>query len=117
MPGKTHRDGVLSSYGSFDDELTTINTYVDVGIIDGQLFRTKRVRVDAVTNNLHVKILGSMDGGATYDIEVVAEFTVTVGTAQIQTVTDYYTHLKVQVKPAVADTHGTLSTDFAMASF
>ena len=117
MPGKSSDDAVLSSYGSFDDLLTSVNTYVDVGVIDAELYRTKRVRVAAATNNLHVKILGSMDGGASYDIEVEAEFTVTVGTPQIKSTTDYYTHLKVQVKPAVSDTHGTLSTDFAAASF
>jgi hypothetical protein len=117
MPGKTSDDGIISERGSFADLLTTVNTYVDVGELDCELHRTKRIRVAAATNNLHVKILGSMDGGATYDIEVVAEFTVTAGTPQIQTITDYYTHLKVQTKPAVSDTHGTLSTDFAAASF
>ena len=70
-----------------------------------------------MTNDLDVKILGSVDGGVTFPIEEVAEFQVTVGTDLSKTVTTYYTHIKVQVKPAVAATHGTLSTNYAGASF
>ena len=112
-----HPSGTISFHGTMPDLLTTGNTYVDVGTLKSVFSKTTHFRFAAATEDLDVKILASIDGGVTYPIEEVAEFQVTVGTDLSKTVSTYYTHLKVQVKPAVNDTHGTLSTNFAGANF
>jgi len=113
----THPSPTISFHGTMPDLLTSADTYVDIGTLESVFSKTTHFRFKAVTNNLDVKILASIDGGVTYPIEEVAEFQVTVGTDLSKTVTTYYTHLKVQVKPSVAATHGTLSTNFAGANF
>lgn len=113
---RTHSSPILSDQGSLADKLTDQNTYADVGTWESQLLKTKRLRFVATTNDLLVQILGSLDDGLNFDVTVVSEFAVNVGTPVVQTVTDYVTDLKVQVKPAVADTHGTLATKYAGAS-
>jgi hypothetical protein len=79
----------------------------------------------AASNNLTVRVLGSMDGGANYDYTLVAAFTLTVGTDLYKHIVNggyddvatalapFCTHAKIQVQPAVAATHGTLSSKFS----
>jgi len=117
MPAISEKDPLLSLYSSFSNLLTSVNTYADVGTLDCRLLKTKHFYFTATTNDLLVKILGSMDGGSTFPATVEAEFAVDVGTPVSKTVTVFWTHLKVQVKPAVNDTHGTLATAYAAASF
>jgi len=114
---ETHPSPTLSFHGTMPDLLTTINTYVSVGKLKSVFSKTTHFRFKAVTNDLDVKILASIDGGVTFPIEEVAEFQVTVGTDLSKTVSTYYTDLEVQVKPAVNDADGTLSTNFAGANF
>lgn len=116
MGSDVHPSGIVSFFDTFADLLTAGNSYVDVGTRKSIFSKTTHFRFSAATNDLDVKILGSVDGGVTYPIEEVAEFQVTVGTDLSKTISTYYTHLKVQVKPAVNDNHGTLSTNFAGAS-
>ena len=116
MGQRTSGQALLAAWNSFTALLTTVNTYADVGAWDVALLKTKQFYFSAATNDLLVQILGSVDGGATYPITVEAEFSVATATPVNKTVTGYYTDLKVQVKPAVNDTHGTLSTQYAGAS-
>lgn len=108
---------LLSEYTSFDDLLTSVNTYADVGVWTTKFLKTKHFVFTAATNDLLVQIMGSVDGGTTYELTAESEFAVNSGATVTKTNTSYYTHVKVQVKPAVADTHGTLSTKIAGASF
>lgn len=114
---KTHPHPILTEHDAFADLLTSADTYVDVGVWNSIFALTKHFHFIATTNDLLVKILGSLDGGATYPIVVVAEFAVDPGTPISKTITLYFSHLKVQVKPAIAAAHGTLATQFAGASF
>jgi len=50
-------------------------------------------------------------------VTATAEFTVTVGTPTTNTITTYFTHLRIRVKPAGAGNNGTLATQWAAASF
>lgn len=113
----THPSGTVSFHGTLTDLLTAINTYVDVGAVKSVFSKTTHFRFSAAANNLDVKILASIDGGVTYPIEAVAEFALVVATDLSKTVTTYFTHLKVQVKPTVNGVHGTLSTNYAGANF
>jgi hypothetical protein len=98
--------GILPNY-------TTVgNAYADVGTWEVGNLGTKRMRFTAVTNTINVQILGSFDDGVTYPITVVTTFAVAVATPVIQTITDLYTHLKVQADPAVDGAHGTLTTSY-----
>lgn len=97
---------------------TTIDTLVDVSPVLGcAAFVTKYFTCTALTNTLSVKILGSQDGGLTYPTTVEAEFPVTTGSAVLKTVSAFYTHLKVQVRPNVAGQHGTLTVYVKAASY
>lgn len=113
----THPSPTLSFHGTMDDLLTDEDTYVDIGTLKSAFSKTTHFRFSAATNNLDVKILASIDGGVTYPIVEEAEFQVTVGTDLSKTVTTYYTHLKIQTKPSIGGSHGTLSTNFAGANF
>ncbi|MBW2084441.1 MAG: hypothetical protein JRI54_00195 [Deltaproteobacteria bacterium] len=108
---------LYAMYDSFDDYTTTGNDYADAGAWDTMILKTKTFLFATTTNDLTVKVLGSMDGGATYPYTAVSEFSVTTAAAVTKEVTSYYTNLKVQVKPAIADQHGTLSTQYAGTSF
>lgn len=115
--GGSIRNGIASAYGTFTSLLTSINTFVDVGVLACAAFKTKRFYFTATTNTLSVKILGSLDGGVTYPITEVAAFDVAVGSPVSQSFTSFYTHVKVQVAPKVAATHGTLATQHGEASW
>lgn len=106
---------ILAIDDTLANKLST-DTYVSAGTFDVRFYKTKHVVCQAATNNLKVTIFGSVDGGVTYPLTAVSEFTVTVGTPATNTITTYYTHLDVQVKAAAGGSQGTLSTALAAAS-
>lgn len=114
---KTHPRPILTEYDAFADFLTSADTYADAGEWESIFAKTKHFHFIATTNDLLVQILGSLDGGATFPVVAGAEFAVDPGTPVSKTITVFFSHLKVQVKPAIAAAHGTLATQFAGASF
>lgn len=114
---RDHPSGLIAEYSSLPDLLTAGDAYVDVGVWDAMLLATKHFAFTAAAKDLDVRILGSIDGGATFPFTAEAEFTVAAGATVTKTITTYYTHLKVQVKPNAAGQNGTLSTRYAGASF
>ncbi len=67
----------------------------------------KSLYFEATAHDLVVKILASMDGGATFPI-TDEEFTVTTATGVLKPINIHYSALKIQVKPAAAGANGTL---------
>lgn len=101
------------------DLTTTINDYVLVPFpLDRETTRNywdtwhlagvKLLRFSAADNNLKVKVMGSIDG-TNFTETVEAEFSVTTTTPVTKRILAYWPYLQVQVKPAVAAQHGTLS--------
>jgi len=101
------------------DLTTTINDYVLVPFpLDRETTRNywdtwhlagvKLLRFSAADNNLKVKVMGSIDG-TNFTETVEAEFNVTTTTPVTKRILAYWPYLQVQVKPAVAAQHGTLS--------
>ena len=101
------------------DLTTTINDYVLVPFpLDRETTRNywdtwhlagvKLLRFTAADNNLKVKVMGSIDG-TNFTETVEAEFTVITTTPVTKRILPYWPYLQVQVKPAVAAQHGTLS--------
>ena len=113
---KVFRSLILGS-GTLGPVTTVLDTLVDVGDFDSKSLRTKHFTFTAVTNTLRALILGSYDGGLTYPATVEAEFDVTAASQVVKTNTDFYTNIKVQVKPKVAATHGTLTVRVEGASY
>jgi len=113
--------GVAVDHSTWDDKLTTVNDYDDVqchwpyssSVLSSywncECLGGKTLYFTATTNNLLVKILGSLDEGVTFPVTVESEFSVAVGTPVLKYLSGYFNALKIQVKPAVAGAHGTLS--------
>lgn len=113
--------GILVDNPTWDNKLTTSDNYDDIichwpypesessTYWDCRCLGTKTMYFVASTNNLLVTILGSLDGGVTFPAIAASEFSVAVGTPVLKPVGTYYNALKIQVKPAVAGVHGTLS--------
>lgn len=113
--------GVAVDHSTWDDKLTTVNDYDDVqchwpyssSVLSSywncECLGGKTLYFTASTNNLLVKILGSLDEGVTFPVTVESEFSVAVGTPVLKYLSGYFNALKIQVKPAVAGAHGTLS--------
>ena len=113
--------GIVSEYSSFANYLTIGNSYADVGTWGVRNLKSRQFRFVGATNNLLVNVLGSMDGGATYDIVLEADVAVNAGATVYKNYyptasVPYCTHIKIQVKPATPSAHGTLSTSYAGAS-
>lgn len=107
---------MTQEYGTLSNATTSVNTYADVGTIACSAYKTKHFAFVVTTNNLHVKVLGSIDGGTTYPFTDVTDLACNVGTTT-RTITTPYTNIKIQVKPAVNDTHGTLATSWMGAGW
>jgi len=105
------RKALEAKWGSLDDKLS-VNDYADVGAVSCPTFSNKIFAFDAADNTLTVQILGSYDGGTTYDQTAEAAFDVTTASQVVKTITAAYTNLKVQVKSKVGGSHGTLSTKY-----
>ena len=74
-----------------------------------EFLATKIFTFVATTHDLLVKILGSQDGGLTFNKTPLAETSVAVGVIVTEPIPGYYSALRVQVKAAVAGTNGTLT--------
>jgi len=70
---------------------------------------TKKLTFSATTHDLYVKILGSADGGASFSETEVSDVSITTASPVTIQVDEYYYALKVQVKPATANQHGTIT--------
>lgn len=114
---KVGTSGVQADYGTFPNLLTSINTVVDVGVLECLLMRTKHFVFVGATETLSVSILGSINGGVTYPFTVEAAFDVAAAATVTKTCTTFYTNLKVCVLPKVGGAHGTLATSWGAASF
>jgi hypothetical protein len=101
---------ILFDVPTIPNFLTTSNDYALVYTWTTEFIQTKVFQFAATSNSLDVKILGSVDNNRTCNIEVVSEFTVSTVTAEVKRVADYYTHLKVYVKPHLGGSHGTLAS-------
>ncbi len=113
--------GVAVDHSTWDDKLTTVNDYDDVqchwpysssvrsSYWNCEVLGGKTLYFIAATNNLLVKILGSLDEGVTFPVTVESEFSVAVGSPVLKYLSGYFNALKIQVKPVVAGAHGTLS--------
>lgn len=109
---------VAAAYDKLSDYTSTVDAATDVGVIPCMGFKSKRFAFSAVTNAMKATILGSLDGGVTFPITLVAAFTVATGaTPTLKDVTDYVTHIKIQGQPNVNGSHGTLKTNWAGANF
>lgn len=117
MAGRFTRVENWATYGAFANKLTTVDTYADVGSLDCLLAKTKHFVFTATTNNLQVAVLGSIDGGATYPYTLETNIAVNAAATVTKTYTTPYTHLKVQVKPAVGGSHGTLASNYMLAAW
>jgi hypothetical protein len=106
-----NKSAIMAEFGSFTAQLST-DDYATVDSVDVAVLRSKTFRFTAATNDLLVKVLGSLDGGANYDQVAEADISVTSGSTVAKTYTAPYTHMRVQVKAAVAAAQGTLSTKF-----
>lgn len=85
-------------------DLTLAKTYWPCEILGG-----KTLYFVATVHDLLVTILGSLDGGATFPLTAEAEFTVAVGTPVRKDVSNIFHGLRIQVKPASNNVHGTLA--------
>jgi len=113
--------GIAVDHSTWDDKLTTLDDYDDVqchwpyassvrsSYWNCECLGGKTLYFTTTTNNLLVKVLGSLDEGVTFPITVESEFSVAVGTPVLKYLSGYFNALKIQVKPAVAGAHGTLS--------
>lgn len=110
-----NEQNLAAEFGSFADLTTTANTFVDVGSLGCTFYVTKAFVFVGATNTLSVKILGSIDGGATFPFEEVAAFDVASGATVTKTFTTPYTNVKVQVQPKVAASHGKLTTNWMLS--
>jgi hypothetical protein len=118
---QTFHPAIIVDDPLYDPLLTTANGFVNVPVhwpYDGgevinfwpvRSLKSKTFWFVATSHDLSVKILGSLDGGDTFPVTAEAAFTVAVGAVVVKSIGNDYTALKIQVKPAVDDVHGTLS--------
>ena len=112
MGWKTSPHPIVTDTETYGGSLTTVDTYVSLGTPDTRLFKTTRTRFAAATQDLKFKVLGSLDGGATYPETVESEFTITAGSSTVKTFTGLWSGLDIQVKPAAGGSHGTPTVHF-----
>jgi hypothetical protein len=120
----TLRRGDRVTYGAITSKTTTVNTYDTVMSLPVAGFKTTAFQFTGATQNLLVKVDGSIDGGTTFpylaenDVAVTAAATVakvyiTGNNANLVP----FTHIRVQVKPANANNHGTLTGQYCSGSY
>lgn len=97
--------------------MTATDAWADVCIVPTDGFKTRTLTFTAVYNTLNVRLLCSADGGTTYPLIETASFAVTTAASVVKTSTTACTHLKVQVQPAVSETHGTIQTQWLETSY
>lgn len=96
-------------------DVTTTNAFADALIIDLQGIKEKSLQIKNTggANGLSWQILGSLDGGANYDVAVKASANVAFGAVEFYNSSVYCTHWKVQVKDQVGGSHTTASVKLA----
>ena len=113
----TSKDTMLFQNPTVADFTTSSNDYVDVYTWMTHFCSTKRLRFEAINLPLVVKILISNDGGSTFqDPTFTNTYTVQPGTPVETSVNDFYSALKIQVKPLYENQPGTLSTRISGSS-
>jgi len=97
--------------------VTTADAYSDVTsvILDVRGLKDKAfvMKNTGAANALSWKILGSVDDGVEYDIAVKSEADVALSSYEYYRLTDYYSHLKIQIKSKVAGNPTTAIVKFA----
>jgi hypothetical protein len=97
-------------------KLTDVNTYVTV--LDAitatayflvRSFKTKTLQLSAATQALVYSIDVSVDG--TVWVNKVTDQALTVATPVAETLTEIWNYMRVQVKPAAAGVHGTITVN------
>lgn len=98
-------------YDTFTNLSISSTGFTDLGTIDSKTFKSKYIHLTATTTDLSYKVMGSIDGGANYDITVVSSASLTATNSTAFLITDYYTNLKVQGawSSTAATSTGTLS--------
>jgi hypothetical protein len=81
--------------------------------------KTKVISLTATSTDLAYKVLGSIDGGANYDLTVLSSAALAAAASTKFEITDYYTDLKIQgaYGSTAATSTGTLSGKYAGVSF
>lgn len=102
-------------YDDFTNLSVSSTAFTELGTIDCKCYKTKTIFLTAETTDLSYKIMGSIDGGANYDITAASSATLTAGNSTCVEITDYYTDLTVQGAWAStsATSTGTLSGKYA----
>jgi hypothetical protein len=113
----TSKDTMLFQNPTVADFTTTSNDFVDVYTWMTHFCSSKRLKFEASNLPLVVKVLVSNDGGATFeDPTFTNTYTITPGTPIETNIDDFYSALKIQVKPLYDNQPGTLSTHIAGSS-
>ena len=113
----TSKDTMLFQNPTVADFTTTSNDFVDVYTWMTHFCSSKRLKFEASNLPLVVKILVSNDGGATFeDPTFTNTYTIVPGTPIETNIDDFYSALKIQVKPLYDNQPGTLSTHIAGSS-
>ena len=108
------RGGVVSDTNRLDPVLTTSNAFTSIFNWPTALLKTKRVELTVTGNPVALRLMGSLDGGASFPHTVQGSVSVTGSTAI--TVTDYYNAIEVAIAPATPNSHGTATVACAGVS-
>lgn len=102
---------VGGAYDSWTTAAFASTGFVTLGDFECQAFKTKAFFLTAATTDAAYKVLGSVDGGANYDITVLSSASLTVGNSTYFQVTDMYTDLRIQIAKAstAVSTGGTVA--------
>jgi hypothetical protein len=92
--------------------LLTEDAYVDLLTMVTAKFIKKTITAKnaGVTNAAEIKIIGSIDGGGTYDVPVVANIELAAGITLVFTHDTPVTNLKVQIRAKTAGNHTTVTS-------
>ncbi len=107
---KTHTGNSAFIWGSLNDQLTSVNTYVTVGTVQAWGAVKKRFLFSVATNNLTVKLIGYLDPAGVLAGVTIGEFNILAGDTHAVLVDTMYGAIAVQVKPTAGGVHGTLTT-------
>lgn len=97
---------------------TTTDAYTNLGkAVNRTPFRSGTILVQNTgAGGLHVRIMGSLNKGKAYDAPVLAETTVAAGASLLHNLSGFQTHLRVEVKAALAGTQTTTQGKIALAN-
>jgi hypothetical protein len=89
---------------------TTVDTYVELERIETMGLTNKRILVNATTKDITLAIVGYLSDTIYYTI---GEVTILAGDSHAIRLTSMYNYLGIQIKPAVAGQHGSLTVSFS----